>query len=265
MLRSLYTAITSVQKAMSSHLDFLLHIYEPRKTLALVGQAYLRSVVLVLSAVALGSILGLALGLISGLRPRSLLAGVASAVSYVGILTPSFLLALFVLLLFVRYISPAAGIRFVLLSPDVSVFDPRRLLPPVLVLSVRPLAYMTQITIGALQEVIYSDYVRTARAKGLYPRVVLLRHILRNIAPPLLTGLNSSFYFSLSSLLVVEWLFNWSGVGFRLLEAVAQRDAWLGSYLLVSVGVSFLLINTAVKVAMQHLDPRLADAGAVVS
>ena len=77
------------------------------------------------------------------------------------------------------------------------MFDVRRLLAPALVLAVRPMAYMTQVTIGALQEVIYSDYVRTARAKGLLPEgPCSCATSCSNIAAPALTSLNSSFYFS---------------------------------------------------------------------
>ena len=265
VLRQLYAFLTLAQKTFSSHFDFLFGFSEHRESLGLVARAYGRSMILLLGAVAVGSTLGLALGLISGLWPRSPLAALASIISYVGIFTPSFLLALLLLLLFVRYISPAVGIRFILIGPGLTVFDPRRLLVPVVVLSVRPLALVTQLTIGSLQEVIHSDYVRTARAKGLMPRTVLLRHMLRNIAVPVLTGVNSSFYYSLSSLLVVEWLFGWQGVGLKLLDAMATRNAEMASYLLVSVGVTFLLVNTALKAAMNRLDPRLTEAGMVVS
>ena len=265
MLRQLYTSLALVGSSSFSLYHFLTDFSAVGDRLASVGLAYIRSMVLLLLSVALGSGLGLLLGFASGLRPNSPQATLASAVSFVGVLTPSFLTALFVMLAFVRYISPALGMRFILLSPSVSVFDYRRLLAPTIVLAVRPLAYVTQVTIGALQEVIYTDHVRTAHAKGLPPRVVLSRHVLRNVALPVLTSVNSSFYFSLSSLLVVEWLFNWSGIGLQLLEAVSKRDAETASYLLVSVGLTMLMINTAVKVAMRHIDPRLAEAEAVIS
>ena len=83
----------------------------------------------------LGSCVGLGLGLVGGLWPGSRVSGIASVLSFVGVLTPSFLLALLVLLLFVRYINPTFGIKLVLVSPLVDVFDPRRLFPPALVLS----------------------------------------------------------------------------------------------------------------------------------
>ena len=209
----------------------------------------------------LGSCVGLGLGLVGGLWPGSRVSGIASALSFVGVLTPSFLLALLVLLLFVRYINPTFGIKFVLVSPLVDVFDPRRLFPPALVLSVRPMAFVAQVTIASLQDVIRTDYVRTAHAKGLLPWTVLFRHIMRNISTPVLTAVNSSFFFSLSSILVVEWFFSWGGIGFRLLDAVGSKDAALASYLLITIGVTLLLINTAIKILIQRFDRTIGPGG----
>ena len=265
VLRSLYVAFSSVQSALASTFSFIFNIFETGDEFQLAREAYFRSIVLLLLAVSLGSIVGLFLGLISGLRPRSVIAGLASSVSYIGVLTPSFLLSMLVLLLFIRYLGPMFGVKFVLLSPDVTTFDPRRIFAPAIVLSVRPMAYMAQITIGALQEVIYSDYIRTAKAKGLFKSTILFRHILRNIWAPSLTSLNSSFYFSLGSLLVVEWLFNWGGMGYWLLESASKRDPELASYLLVFVGVTFLIINTIVKVAIRQLDQRLISTDGAIS
>ena len=106
---------------------------------------------------------------------------------------------------------------------------------------------------------------RFCTVQSLAPGVVLSRHVLRNVALPVLTSINSSMYFSLSSLLVVEWLFNWSGIGLQLLEAVSKRDAETASYLLVSVGLTMLLINTVVKIVMRHIDPRVAESESVIS
>ena len=255
----MYQALTAAQRAVSSYFDFLRHVYEPTDTLELVARSYLRTAVLLLTAITLGATAGVVLGVISGMRPGSRVAAVASSVSFVGLLTPSFLLALMGLFVFIRYISPAVGVRFVTLSPSADLLELRRLLPPALVLSVRPMAFMAQVTIGALQDVVHSDYVRTAYAKGLRRRTVLWRHIMPNIAQPVLTGVSSSFMFSLSSLLVVELLFSWYGVGWRLVDAVGDKDPWLASYLLASIGVTIVLVNTAVRAAIRHFDPRVLE------
>ena len=223
---------------------------------SIVWDAYKRTMLLLIASVVLGSSVGILLGFISGIRPGSMISTLMSWISFVGVLTPSFLLALFVLLAFVRYISPFFGVKFVLISTSVDVTDPRRLIAPSIVLSVRPLALMAQVTIGALADVIHQDFVRTARSKGLLPRTVLLRHILRNIAYPVLNAFNSTWFYSLSSLLVVEWLFQWNGVGLRLLDAVSSGDAELAGYLIGSLGVTLVVITTIVKVIIRRVDPR---------
>ena len=265
VLRALYEFVTRLQTTLSSYFDFLTSFWEDGEEFAIVAHAYWQTLLLLISAVVLGSCVGLGLGLVGGLWPGSRVSGVASVLSFVGVLTPSFLLALLVLLLFVRYINPAFGIKFVLVSPLVDVFDPRRLFPPALVLSVRPMAFVAQVTIASLQDVIRTDYVRTAHAKGLLPWTVLFRHIMRNISTPVLTAVNSSVFFSLSSILVVEWFFSWGGIGFRLLDAVGSKDAALASYLLIAIGVTLLVINTVIKILIQRFDPRLARAEATVS
>ena len=248
--------IVAIKSTLVSQYEYYKNISETSDKFILASTAYFRSIILLMCGIIIGSIFGFALGIISGVKPNSKFAGVFSYFSFVGIFVPSFLLALIVLILFVRYIGPATGIRFVLINPMVDVFDPRRLLAPSLVLAVRPMAYITQITIGALNEVVTKDYIRTANAKGLKSTIILFRHILPNIALPCLTAVNSSIFFSLSSLLVVEWLFAWNGAGYMLLEAVDKRDPVLTTYLLIFIGASFMILNYLIKLLMLKLDPR---------
>jgi len=249
-------AVVGMKSTIVTQYEFYKNISETHDKFILASTAYLRSIILLMSGIIIGSLSGFVLGIISGVNSDSKLAGFSSYFSFIGIFVPSFLLALIVLILFVRYIGPATGIRFVLINPMVDVFDPRRLLAPSLVLAVRPMAFITQITIGALNEVVKKDYIRTANAKGLKSRIILFRHILPNIALPSLTAVNSSIFFSLSSLLIVEWLFAWNGAGYMLLEAVEKHDAILTTYLLILIGSSFMILNYLIKLAMLKLDPR---------
>ena len=259
VLSSLYRSITAAQSAAASYFDFLTNIYEPTDTLKLVASSYYHSFVLLATAIGLGALAGVILGFLGGMRPGTRLANLASSLSFVGVLTPSFLLALLGLFVFIRYVSPYFGVRFVVLSPGAEILELRRLLPPAIVLAVRPTAYMAQVTISALQDVVHSDYVRTAYSKGLPRRTVLMRHIVPNVAQPILTGLSSSFVFTLSSLLVVELLFTWYGVGLRLLDAVEDKDAEMTAYLLASIGITFVLINTAINFLIRRFDPRVRE------
>ena len=260
--RSLFPALIEF---LGDYGSFVLGFFGDTGTLKVVGKAYFNSFILMASAITLGVSAGLLVGVFSGLRRGSAVSTVLSVVSFLGILTPSFLLAILILLLFVQYIHPLTDVRFVLLGTGVDVFDPRRLLAPVIVLAVRPLAQMAQLASAAVEDVVRGDYVRTAYAKGLLPRVVLVRHILPNVAAPLLTGLNSTFFYSLSSMLVVEWLFVWRGVGFKLLEAVNDHNAVRASYILVSIAVTVVILNTVVKAVIRRVDPRGAEQETVIS
>lgn len=245
--------------------DFVLGFFGDTDTLEVVGKAYFNSFILMASAITVGVSAGLALGVFAGLQRGSAVSTLLSIISFLGTLTPSFLLAILILLLFVQYIHPLTDVRFVLIGAGVDVFDPRRLLAPAIVLAVRPLAQMAQLSSAAVEDVIRGDYVRTAYAKGLLPRVVLLRHVLPNVAAPLLTGLNSTFFYSLSSMLVVEWLFTWRGLGFKLLEAVDSHDAVRASYILVAIAVTVVVLNTVVKGVIRRVDPRGAEQEAAIS
>ena len=94
---------------------------------------------------------------------------------------------------------------------------------PALVLAMRPLAQIIQVTYVSMSNVLTEDYIRTAQAKGLADRVVIGRHALRNVLIPVLTTLGTSLRFSLASLPVVEAFFVWPGVGQALLQAIEAR------------------------------------------
>ena len=81
----------------------------------------------------------------------------------------------------------------------------------------------------------------------------------------MLTAVNSSFFFALSSVFVIEWLFNWAGVGYYLLQAVLGRDSVQASYLLVTIAVTLFLVNVLIRLAIRQIDKRAATLGAVAS
>ncbi len=131
------------------------------------------------------------------------------------------------------------------------------LLLPALVLAARPVAQITRVTYTSVREVIKQDYIRTAYSKGLGERAILLRHILRNAAIPVLTTIGLSGRFALSSLPVVEFFFGWPGMGFTLLKAIARADQNLTIALVGALGVVFLLVNGFLEALYRLADPRL--------
>jgi peptide/nickel transport system permease protein len=138
-------------------------------------------------------------------------------------------------------------------------WDLEHMLMPVLVLSARPLAYLTRTTFLALDRTMQEDYIRTAFSKGLSMEHTVVEHALRNIAVPILTTIGVSLRFSLSTLPVVELFFAWPGMGRKLLEAINARQTPVVALLASSLGLTFLLVNLFLDIAYRIIDPRMRD------
>jgi ABC-type dipeptide/oligopeptide/nickel transport system permease component len=113
---------------------------------------------------------------------------------------------------------------------------------------------------SSLLDVIAQDYVRTAYAKGLAHRVVVVGHALKNALIPFVTVVGLEFAYLLGGLVVVEQIFAWPGVGWLMVQSITQRDVAVvqGAVLLVAIG--FVVINLLVDVAYAYLDPRIHDS-----
>ena len=228
---------------------------------------YRHSLLALAAALSLAMLFGIPAGIIVGVRPNSRLSTVIRVMSALGTMTPSFLLALLLMIFFVLYVLPLTGIRFILLSSRASDLDPRRLLPIALTLAARPLAYITMVTATTMQEVLRHDYIRTAYSKGLSRRQVLIRHAWPNAVSTILSTLPAMLLFSISSLPIIEFVFNWPGVGqellFRVVSSPAPNvaNAALVSFLLASLGMTYVLVFLLVEAARDRLEPyrRQAD------
>ena len=104
---------------------------------------------------------------------------------------------------------------------------------------------------------LHEDYVRTAHAKGLTNRMVVVRHALKNALIPTVTVLGLQFAGLVGSAVMVEWVFGWPGVGWLMIQSIAQRDyAVVQGVVLVTAG-GFVLLNLLVDVAYAYIDPRI--------
>jgi len=220
-----------------------------------VGRTLGKSVALLLLSMALGALIGVPLGLISAWfrhRKSSLLFLVAAIV---GVSTPSFFLALLLQILEVTFYRRTG------ISPfPVGGFGwDRHIVLPALVLAARPIAQVARVSSVALAEVLDADYIRTARAKGLITRKILSRHALRNAGVPILAAVGSSLGFSLSSLPIVETIFQWPGMGEQLLNAIRLQESRLAATLALLLGVLFVIIHVILDFVYQWIDPRLRE------
>src|SRR5436305_2088327 len=134
----------------------------------------------------------------------------------------------------------------------------RFLILPALALGMRSVAFLARVTRSAMLDALGADYVRTARAKGLKERVVVLRHALRNALIPIITVLGLDFGAYLTGSILTETVFSWPGLGRYVVNAIARRDlpAIQGAVLFLSV--VFVLVYLITDLAYAKADPRVA-------
>ncbi|MBN1642266.1 MAG: ABC transporter permease subunit [Anaerolineae bacterium] len=201
----------------------------------------------------LAAAIGVSLGIWAARRRHSGWALVTLLFSIGGVSLPSFFAALLLQLGAIRW-TRAFGQP---LLPVGGFGWDKRIIMPALVLAARPIAQITRVTYVTVAQVLAQDHVRTAHSKGLPQRTVMVQHVIRNAAIPILTTIGLSLRFSLSSLPVIEYFFNWTGVGFTLLKAIARRDDDMTLALVLSLGALFILVNLLLEGMYRLLDPRL--------
>jgi peptide/nickel transport system permease protein len=133
----------------------------------------------------------------------------------------------------------------------------RHLILPAIALGTIPLAIIARITRSSLLEVLGQDYVRTARAKGLKERAVVLRHGTRNALLPVVTIIGLQLGLLLSGAVLTETVFNLAGVGRTLFEAITGRDYVVIQSFTLLIAVTYVLVNLVVDVSYGYLDPRI--------
>lgn len=225
----------------------------PVPVLEFAPQALLRSGGLLAVALLFALLIGVSLGLWAAARRHSGRSLLILIVSILGISLPSFFTALILQRAALNW-SKATGVSLV---PVGGFGWDAHLILPALVLSARPIAQIFRITFLGISNVLDQDFVRIARNKGLNPRLVIWRHVLRNVAIPILTTLGVSLRFSLSSLPVVELFFGWTGAGLTLLKAISRQDENLTLFLVLSFGLLIILVNLLLETSYPIIDPRL--------
>lgn len=219
-------------------------------------ETYPKSLGLLGASLLLALVLGLIAGTLAALRQHSPFSFLILTLTVLGISTPTFFAAM---LLQIANIKSLQMFQFRLAFTAGFGWDWRHMLFPSLVLAARPLAYITRVAFVTLSTVLREDYIRTAWAKGLSPRQVLNGHALRNAAVPVLTAAGISLRFSLGSLPVVEYFFDWPGLGNRLLEAIRTGQTNVVVTLALALGLTFLGINLLLDIAYRFIDPRLRE------
>ena len=222
-----------------------------------IGTRLAATVSLALAAMVIAVLISVPLGLLAASRPRSLADRLATLASQVGISVPDFWLGILAILVFAGHLGrfPAGG--YVPLTRDPMRWFSHLVLPALCV-GVVSGAVLTRFVRAAALDVLNSDHVRTARAKGLSESVILRRHVLRNASVPVLTVAGIQLAYLLSGVVVVEIVFSWNGLGQLALQSVQSRDYPVLQGAVLLFALVFLVVNLAVDALVAVVDPRIA-------
>ena len=200
---------------------------------------------------------GVPLGLLSALRPRSRLDVIARIGGLLALSMPSFWLGTLIIVVFSLYLRwlPNTG-GYVEFTQD-PLANLGLILFPAITLGLALAAATMRMTRSAMLDVLGADYVRTATAKGLAPRVVVRRHVLKNGLIVVVTLLGIQVGQLLGGAVVVEEIFSVPGVGRMLLAAIVQRDYALVQGAVLGIAILFVGVNIAVDLLYGYLDPRI--------
>lgn len=229
----------------------------------LIGNRIGPTILLVLSAQVISIVLGVFLGVIAARKPNGVLSGVVSVIATVGYAVPVFWTGIMLIILFASVfpIFPVEGMQSVRLreaSLWVKTVDiAHHLVLPAFTLALIYLAQYARLSRASMLEVLGSDYIRTARAKGAPERLVLFKHALRNASLPILTVAGLQFGNLISGALLVETVFNWPGMGRLAFESILRRDYPTILGVLFFASAMVVVANLLTDLSYRLADPRL--------
>jgi peptide/nickel transport system permease protein len=239
-----------------ARLDFGLSMWTGSPITEEIKLRFALSLQVAIMASLLAQLLAIPLGILAAVKQDTWVDYAVRVFSIAGLATPSFWLGILMIL--------AMLIVFKWVPP--MVFTPlwvnpwenlAQLIWPALAVGYRYSAVGTRMMRSAMLEVLREDYIRTARAKGLWLKLILTRHALKNAILPVLTVMSLEFAFLLGGLVVTEQVFNLNGLGMLFVEAISHRDYTLTQALVMLVATFFLFVNFFVDIAYAWIDPRI--------
>lgn len=211
-------------------------------------------------ALVIALIIAIPAGILAAIKPHSWIDNLVTSLALAGVAMPSFWLGIMLILIF------AAGLGWFPTSGYVSLADDpiastRSVFLPALALGVNLAAALSRFLRSGMLDVLNQDYVRTARAKGLPERLVIIRHAVRNGLLSVVTVLGLQIGHLLGGTVVIEQVFNWPGIGRLALTAIQFRDYSIVQGVVLFVATAYVVINFLVDLLYVYLDPRIRLVG----
>jgi peptide/nickel transport system permease protein len=239
------------------YFDFAIHAAQgdfgksyrmPGYAMQYVMEAMPATLLLAVTGMGIAVLLSIPLGIISAYRRGSIIDNLASVISILGQSMPIFWLGLMLIILF------AVQLRWL---PASGYGTPAHLVMPAFCLGVFTAPVSMRLVRSGMLEVLNMDYVRTARAKGLAERFVLIQHALRNTMIPVVTVLGIQFGQLLGGAIMAETVFAWPGVAQLAVEAILQADFPIVQSAVITLAVIITVVNLATDLTVGFLDPRI--------
>ncbi|HXH04631.1 MAG TPA: ABC transporter permease [Candidatus Competibacteraceae bacterium] len=228
----------------------------------LIAERVLPTLLLVLSALILSVVLGTFLGVLTARKPESGFSHLITLFSLAGNSAPVFWTGIVLLILFASVwpIFPVTGMQSAIREPGflAAALDIlHHLVLPMLTLAIIYLAQYSRLSRASMLDVLGSDYIRTARAKGLSERKVIFKHALRNAVLPVITMAGLQFGNMFAGAVLVETVFNWPGMGRLAFESILRRDSPTILGILFFSALIVVIANLLTDLAYRLVDPRI--------
>ena len=235
--------------------DFGRSYRQKRPVALIIRERFPATAKLAIASMIIAIIIGIAAGIIAALHRNKVWDWIVMVLSLTGISMPVFWLGMMLILLF------ASGLGWLPVGGYGKSGDLRHLFLPALSLSTISIGYISRMMRSSMLEVIGKDYIRTARAKGLSEKAVILHHALRNAFIPVITVIGINFASLLGGAVATETVFAWPGLGRATVDAIRVRDLPVVEGCVLFLAFIFVLANLLVDLSYAWLDPRIRLEG----
>lgn len=250
-------------KALVLKKPYLRESYQTgRLVTTILAEAIPKTIILAFCAILLATIIGIFLGVVAAVKQNSWLDNSAVVGSVLGYSLPSYVTAIVLALVFGYLLADYTGLQIKGSIIELDDFGDeqyvwKNLILPTIALGIRPIAIITQLTRSAMLDVLAQDYVRTAKAKGLSPTKVIIRHAFRNALNPVVTAISGWFAALLAGAFFVENVFSFKGLGDVTVTALLNFDIPVVLGAVLFTACVFVVINVLVDLVYVLLDPRV--------
>ncbi|MFH1675574.1 MAG: ABC transporter permease subunit [bacterium] len=245
--------------------DFGRSYRQQREVRDIIRGSFKNTAYLSVVAMAIAVLIGIAAGIISAIKPYSILDYLTMTAALFGVSMPVFWLGLMMILLFQTQLHWIGGIGYgeiVHIPINLGLFVleipwHQEIILPSLTLATVPMAIIARMTRSSMLEVMNLDYIKTARAKGLTEWTVIMRHALKNALIPIITVIGMDFAILLAGAVLTETVFSWPGLGREIVDAIEFRDFPVVMAGVVLFAFVFVIVNLIVDILYAYVDPRI--------